>query len=233
MIKKHKILIIDDEINFGKSLRISLQKENFETTISQSSQEAFKFLKKEKFDLILLDIMLPEMDGFSICEKIRLEGNNIPILFLSARNDTLDKIKGLKLGGDDYITKPFHLDELLLRIKKQLEKNDLLLNSIEHVEKITFEGNSLDFSLNKFENFRKEEINFSEKEILLLKLFIQNKNKCIKREKIYELIWDYDVYPSSRTLDNMVLKFRKAFEKKPHHPIHFILQRGIGYKFIL
>jgi two-component system alkaline phosphatase synthesis response regulator PhoP len=176
--------------------------------------------------------MLPGLDGFSITEMIRLNNNQTPILILSAKNTSTNKVQGLKIGADDYMTKPFNLEELLLRVGKLIQKSSANI-PINVVTQFEFSNNHFDFNACTAINFRREKITLTKKEAMLLKLLIDHKNTVISRERILQAVWGYNVFPNTRTIDNFILNFRKYFEVDLRHPIHFISIRGIGYKFQL
>jgi two-component system alkaline phosphatase synthesis response regulator PhoP len=175
--------------------------------------------------------MLPEIDGFDVCENIRLKNIETPILMLSARTGSADRVTGLKRGADDYLTKPFNLEELLLRIEKLIEKNQKLQDKSSLGSQYSFGGNSIDFRAQIAINMRDESIQLSKKETMLLKLMIEYKNEVVSREKILQAVWGYQVFPTTRTIDNFILNFRKYFELDPREPVHFHSVRGVGYKF--
>lgn len=226
------ILIVEDEEHLIEVLKLNLELEGYEVTVANNGTAALKAVKKEYFDLILLDVMLPEVDGFTIAESIRIQQNNVPIIILSAKSSTEDKIIGLKKGADDYMTKPFNLEELLLRIKKLIDKNDRINKPGDIQDEYTFGKNKVNFVSMEAVNFNGETISLSKKEAMLLKLLIENANNAVPREKILQTVWGYNVYPNTRTIDNFILNFRKYFENDSKEPIHFHSIRGIGYKFI-
>ena len=157
--------------------------------------------------------MLPEIDGISVCETIRLQNILIPILILSAKNTSADRVLGLKKGADDYLTKPFNLEELLLRVEKLIKKNEVLSTKGNISDTYTFGKNSIDFNGLIGKNKKGEKIQLTKKEAMLLKLLIDNKNEVVTREKILQSVWGYNVFPTTRTIDNFILNFRKYFEE--------------------
>jgi two-component system alkaline phosphatase synthesis response regulator PhoP len=175
--------------------------------------------------------MLPEIDGITVCETIRLSNSDIPILILSAKTSSADKVLGLKKGADDYLAKPFNLEELLLRVKKLIKKSERISHKEPLEEIYVFGGNKIDFKASDAINNNAEHIILTKKELLLLKLLIENKNEVVTREKILQSVWGYNVYPTTRTIDNFILNFRKYFEKDSRNPNHFHSARGVGYKF--
>ena len=175
--------------------------------------------------------MLPDMDGITVCETIRMQHNDVPILFLSARNSGADRVEGLKKGGDDYLTKPFNLEELLLRVDKLVTKNKKMKEPQTMGDTYEFDGCKIDFAAHECVDKNKEVQELSKKEAALLKLLIEHEGQVVSREQILQIVWGYNVYPTTRTIDNFILNFRKFFEKDSRNPKHFHSIRGIGYKF--
>ncbi|MEI7472006.1 MAG: response regulator transcription factor [Chitinophagaceae bacterium] len=230
-MSKKSILLVEDEENLQEALKLNLELENYEVTSAYDGAEALKAFVSEHFDLIVLDVMLPEVDGITVCETIRLSNPDIPILILSAKNTSADRILGLKKGADDYLTKPFNLEELLLRVNKLIKKSEKLGSKTPVPDVYVFGKNKIDF--NASEGFDKDGNKFSltKKELMLLKLLIENKNETVAREKILHTVWGYNVYPTTRTIDNFVLSFRRYFEADSRNPKYFHSVRGVGYKF--
>ena len=173
--------------------------------------------------------MLPEVNGFQVCEQIRLTNRNIPIMMLTAKDGALDRITGLKKGADDYLTKPFNLEEMLLRVQNLLRRSNKDLES--STESYEFNENSVNFITYEASG-KKGIFNLTKKEAMLLKLLIDRKGEVVSRQQILQAVWGYDVYPSTRTIDNFILSFRKYFETNPKTPQHFLSIRGVGYKFV-
>ena len=229
--KKFSILLVEDEENLQEALRLNLELEGYEVTSSYDGAHALKVVKKEHFDLIILDVMLPEIDGITVCETIRLSNVDIPILILSAKNSSADRVLGLKKGADDYLTKPFNLEELLLRVNNLIKKGEQLLTKQPIAEIFEFGKNKIDFKALECYNKTGEKMMLTKKEAMLLKLLIENKNEVVTREKILQTVWGYNVYPTTRTIDNFILNFRKYFEADSRFPLYFHSVRGVGYKF--
>ena len=229
--KKHSILLVEDEENLQEALKLNLELEGYEVTTCADGLEALKILSQEHFDLMVLDVMLPELDGISVCESVRLKQNPIPILILSAKNSSADRVLGLKMGADDYLNKPFNLEELLLRVEKLIKKNDQLSLKTNVPELYIFGKNKIDFNGLLATNSIGQEIHLTKKEAMLLKLLIDHKNEVVTREKILQAVWGYNVFPTTRTIDNFILNFRKYFEKDQKNPKYFLSIRGMGYKF--
>lgn len=231
MKKKQSILLVEDEENLQEALKLNLELEDYEVTSAWNGVEALELIQKEYFDLLILDVMLPELDGISVVESIRLQNNDIPVLILSAKNSSADRVLGLKKGADDYLTKPFNLEELLLRVSKLLQKSRQLAERKPVGQEYKFGKNKIDFSAQQCSTRSGEVMTLTKKEVMLLKLLIENKNEVVTREKILQAVWGYNVYPTTRTIDNFILNFRKYFEEDSRNPKYFHSVRGIGYKF--
>jgi two-component system, OmpR family, alkaline phosphatase synthesis response regulator PhoP len=229
--KKKSILLVEDEENLHEALRLNLELEGYEVTSAYDGIAAMKAVQGEYFDLIILDVMLPEMDGITVTENIRINNNEVPILILSAKNSSADRVLGLKKGADDYLTKPFNLEELLLRVQKLIDKNKKLQDKTTVGDTYSFGSNTIDFKAQEAVIKNGEKIQLSKKEAMLLKLLIENKNEVVPREKILQAVWGYNVYPTTRTIDNFILNFRKYFEDDSRNPRYFHSVRGVGYKY--
>jgi two-component system alkaline phosphatase synthesis response regulator PhoP len=230
-LSKGTILLVEDEENLQEALKLNLELEGYEVTCAGDGLEALKKTENEIFDLIILDIMLPEIDGISVTETLRIQQNNVPILIVSAKSSSADRVLGLKKGADDYLNKPFNLEELLLRVHKLIDKNKRLSQGSSISDTYHFGGNYIDFKAQLAKNFRGDKIDLSKKEIMLLKLLIENKNEVVSREKILQFVWGYQVFPTTRTIDNFILNFRKYFEQDSRNPQYFHSVRGVGYKY--
>jgi two-component system, OmpR family, alkaline phosphatase synthesis response regulator PhoP len=229
----HRILLVEDEEHLQHALKLNLEMEGYSLIISGDGTSAIKAFREQKFDLVILDVMLPEMDGYMVCEHIRLHDANIPVLFLSAKNTPADRIAGLRKGADDYLTKPFDLEELLLRVQKLIEKNNKLTISGQNKvsTEFTFGANTINFE--SYEAYSaKGKLELTKKEIMLMKLLIENANEVVSREHILKVVWDYTVIPNTRTIDNFILALRKYFEEDPRNPKYIQSVRGVGYKFV-
>jgi two-component system, OmpR family, alkaline phosphatase synthesis response regulator PhoP len=230
-LSKKSILLVEDEENLHEALKLNLELDSYEVTSVYDGISALKAIQQEYFDLVILDIMLPGLDGIHVTETIRIQNNEVPILILSAKNTSADRVLGLKKGADDYMTKPFNLEELLLRVQKLIEKNMRLQDRDSIGEIYSFGKNTIDFRAQEATTKNKERIQLSKKEAMLLKLLIENKNEVVTREKILQAVWGYNVYPTTRTIDNFILNFRKYFEEDSRNPRHFHSVRGVGYKY--
>lgn len=225
------ILLVEDEENLHEALKLNLELEGYEITSAMDGAAALKAVENEYFDLIILDVMLPEMDGITVTETIRIRNNEVPILILSAKNSSADRVLGLKKGADDYLTKPFNLEELLLRVYKLINKNKKLQDRSSVDVTYHFGNCMIDFKAQEATDINGQKIQLSKKEAMLLKLLIENKNEVVTREKILQSVWGYNVYPTTRTIDNFILNFRKYFEEDSRNPKYFHSVRGVGYKY--
>ena len=216
-----RILLVEDEEHLHSAIKLNLELEGYHVI------SVYNGNNESRFDLIILDVMLPEFNGFDICQSIRLENQKVPIMFLTAKSSNEDKIKGLKMA-DDYLTKPFNLNELLLRVKNLIKRN-----IDPEITQTTHKIGDVVVDFNSFELKSKtgNQIELTQKQIKLLKLFVEKPNEVISRQEILEKIWGFDVYPSSRTIDNFILTFRKIFEKDLPPSTYFKSIRGVGYKY--
>ena len=231
MSEKLSILLVEDEENLHETLKLNLELEGYEVSSAYDGAEALKAVQNEYFNLVILDVMLPELDGISVCENIRLQRNEVPILILSAKNSGADRVLGLKKGADDYLTKPFNLEELLLRVNNLINKSKRISENKPVTDEYIFGKNSINFKSLEGTNKLGEKIALTKKEAMLLKLLIENKNEVVTREKILQSVWGYNVYPTTRTIDNFILNFRKYFEEDSRNPMYFHSVRSVGYKF--
>lgn len=227
-----RILLVEDEASLYEALKLNLEMEGYSVTLAIDGEEALERFKEGHYHLIILDVMIPKIDGYVVCETIRLENAKVPILFLSAKNSPEDKINGLKTGADDYMAKPFNLEEFLLRVSLLVKRGRALIENEElELEYFEFGDNKIDFTSFEITNYDGETRSLSKREMKLLKLLIEKKGKVVSREEILQKIWGYDVFPSTRTIDNYILAYRKYFERNQRKPVHFFSVRGVGYKF--
>jgi len=223
-----RILLAEDEENIREAIVLNLELDGYEVVIAPTGKEALRLFKEQHFDLIILDIMLPEIDGFQVCEQIRLSNLDVPIIFLTAKDTAADRIAGLRRGADDYLTKPFALEELLLRIQKLLRRSGKTLENTPEI--YVFGNNRINFVTFEAEGVLGK-FNLTKKEAMLLKLLIDPEGIVVSRQQILQSVWGYDVFPSTRTIDNFILKFRRNFETDTRNPVYFHSIRGVGYKF--
>lgn len=225
----HKILLVEDEESLLDIIKLNLELEGYEVTSVSNGRVALNEIRSNRFDLVILDVMLPEMDGFSICQAVRLDNNPVPILFLTAKNSSEDRVFGLKIGGDDYLSKPFNLEELLLRVQLLLKRNSG--TTAKQVDVLKFGNCEVNFITYEVTAHDGKKHQITKREILLLKLLADHKNEVVSREEILEKIWGEDVSTTTRTIDNYIVAFRKYFEENPKKPKYFHSIRGVGYRF--
>ena len=230
-----QILIIEDDPHIAEGLQLNLTLKGHTVRIASDGTSGLRQWKQLRPDLIVLDIMLPGIDGLSVLRNIRLEDERIPILILSAKADIDDKIEGLAYGVDEYLAKPFNLDEFLLRIERLLLRGDWSRKNNQATDFVsgiyTFGGNQIDFSTGMATNADGKVFRLTEQEIKLLKLFIANRGKPLSRDKLLEIGWGYTGRTNTRTVDNFVVRIRKYFENNPRKPIYFKSLRSVGYVF--
>ncbi len=225
-----RILLVEDEERLLEVVKLNMELEGYEVMVARDGKEALEVFHQQRFDLILLDVMLPNMDGFSVCRSIRLENRKVPILFLTAKNSAQDRVMGLKIGGDDYLVKPFDLEELILRVQRLLERSTA--DTKVGPNELSFNGNTIFFDQYRAVNHEGESIDLGKRETMLLRLLSERDGETVSRDEMLDLIWGVDVYPTTRTIDNFIVNFRKYFEKDPKNPIHFHSIRGVGYRFV-
>lgn len=226
MTKMKKILLVEDEESLINVLSLNFEIENYQVTIARDGEEALS-LFSDDFDIVLLDIMIPKINGFDVCAAIRSK-SSVPILIISAKGNSTDRINGLKMGAHDYLVKPFDLEELLLRVNILISRNSK--NEPIELSEFNFGNNCINFLKYTASN-GKEDIQLSAREIGLLKLLIERKNTVVSRDEILDIVWGEENFPTSRTIDNYIVNFRKYFETNPKEPIYFVNLRGVGYKF--
>ena len=226
-----RILLVEDEENLREAIKLNLELEGYEVEEADTGTKALKKTEEQRFNLIILDVMLPEMDGFTVCQKMRMNDTDTPVIFLTAKDTGQDKVNGFKHGGDDYLTKPFNLEELLLRVKVLIKHSIRGKKEAEEIQHYIFGENEVNFLTFRAKGVNGNEVSLTKKEISLLKLLIERKDTVVSRTQILQFVWGYDIYPSTRTIDNFILTFRKYFEKDPGSPRYFHSVRGVGYKF--
>lgn len=228
--KKKKILAVDDEIAIIDLLKYNIEKEGYRFISAQDGEEAMRKVIEEKPDLVLLDVMLPKMDGLTVCKKIRQEEINVPVIMLSARGEEIDKILGLEIGADDYITKPFSTRELIARIKANLRKIEQEA-SLGYLKGNKISVGSLTLDLDKFEvNIKGEVISdLTRREFEVLKFLAQKPGQVVTREALLEKVWGYEYFGDIRTVDVTVRRIREKIEKNTANPKVLVTKRGVGY----
>jgi two-component system alkaline phosphatase synthesis response regulator PhoP len=224
-----KILIIEDEEDLVKGLELNLADEGYIIEWAPDGKEGLRKAIEESPDLILLDIMMPKMSGLDVCREIRKKGLNVPIIMLTAKGEEIDKVVGLEIGADDYMTKPFSIRELLARIKAHLRRESRGGKTVPDV--FSFADVEIDFTHFKVRRGTKE-WDLTSLEVEILKYFILHVNEVVSREDLLDKVWGFDKFPTTRTIDNHILKLRKKIEKNPSHPKHILSIYGEGYRFM-
>jgi len=227
-----KILLVEDEEALVDAIRLNLELEGYAVTVAMTGTHALERFAEGPFDLVVLDVMLPGVNGFDVCSAIRREDERTPILFLTAKNNPADRVKGLKLGGDDYLAKPFNLEEFLLRVQILVRRSAATRGQATELNSYRFGNNEVHFASFEIQGVGGLSKMLSKKEIGLLRLLIERKQEVVSRKEILDTVWGYDVYPSERTIDNFISNFRKYFEEDPKQPQFFHSVRGVGYKFM-
>ena len=225
-----KILVVEDEAHLAKGLQFNLEREGYRVTLADNGQSALELLGKEAFDLMILDIMLPKLSGLEVARKIRNRDMRFPILMLSAKSTDEDRETGLEAGADDYLTKPFHLPELLLRVKGILRRGEWYKEPVHDQEIFQFGDMWINFASGRAKGCSGE-FYLTAKEALLIKLLVSIKGTIVTREELLEKVWGYDPQTETRTVDNFVARLRKYFEQNPQSPKHIITHREKGYEF--
>lgn len=227
-----RILVVEDEINLARGIRENLEAEGYSVEVVSDGRAALDRIRRQEYGLVLLDVMLPGMDGFTVCETARREGRDTPVLFLTARGGGNDRIRGLEVGADDYLPKPFQLRELLLRVAAILRRRSRYdaMTALEPVVK--FGDNEFDFRSFRGRSWDGGDQILTQKEAMILKVLVEREGEVVWRDEILEKVWGDDVLPSSRTIDNFIVRLRKRFEPDPERPRYFHTVRGIGYRFV-
>ena len=221
------ILVIEDDPSIQRGLRDALAGEHFEATVCVDGQDGLRTARRKKFDLIILDVMLPGMNGFDICRTLRGEKNTTPILMLTGKGEEADKVLGLELGADDYLTKPFGVRELLARVKALLRRGK---PETAEMREASFGDVYLDFA--KLEARKgKKAVRMTAKEFQLLRYFLQHEGEVVSRATLLDDVWGYEATPTTRTVDTFILNLRKKIESDPAKPKHLLTVHTAGYKF--
>jgi two-component system alkaline phosphatase synthesis response regulator PhoP len=225
-----RVLSVEDDEAMSIALRDGFQYEGYSVTVAKDGESGLQLATEESPDLILLDVMLPKMTGLDICKNLRGGGSAVPIIMLTARGQEIDKVLGLKLGADDYITKPFGFMELLARAEAVLRRSNPVQAAPSAVEAYRFGDVSVDFRRHEAHK-ADQQIDLSPREFQLLGFFIQHRGEVITREKLLDTVWDYNSIPFTRTVDMHIAKLRKKIEDNPSDPRHIVTVHRLGYKF--
>jgi two-component system alkaline phosphatase synthesis response regulator PhoP len=222
------ILVVDDEAHLAAGIRENLEAEGYRADMAHDGRAGLERLRAERFDLAVLDVMMPNMDGLELCAELRRSGNQTPVLFLTVKGDAEDRVRGFEAGGDDYLTKPFHLKELLLRVAAILRRSSWYQATNAA---LNFGDNRIDFQTYEARAWDGSEHALTHKEAMILKVLADRAGSIVTREEILDRVWGYEVFPSTRTIDNFIVRLRKRFERNPEAPVHFHTVRGVGYRF--
>ena len=229
-----RILVVEDYQHLAAGGVENLRADVYAVESVADGRRALEWLAGGSCGLVVLDVMLPEVDGFTVCRTLRERGDNTPVLFLTARGDPIDRVRGLEAGGDDYLAKPFHLRELLLRIRAILRRWDWYQSAAAADGAVLrFGGNEVDFRAFRARSWNGIAQELTEKEAMILKVLTERPGEIVSREDLLERVWGYDVFPSTRTVDNFILRLRKRFERDPARPQHFLTVWGVGYRFLI
>ncbi len=221
------ILIIEDDISILRGLKDNLEYEGYKVITETDGKKGLKLALEKKTDLILLDIMLPGINGYEICRKMKKEKPGLPIIMITARGSEMDKVSGLDIGADDYVTKPFSVPELMARVRAIFRR---VAQAYNIPKQYSFGKVKLDFI--KYQAFlNRQEIKLSSKEFSILEYFIKHEGEAVHRHDLLDEVWGYQAIPTTRTVDNFILDLRKKLEENPSNPKHIVSVRGIGYKF--
>lgn len=221
------VLVVEDDRDLGDVLRENLLAEGCGVDVARTGEDALELARRHSYDLLLLDVMLPGVDGFSICETLRREGQLVPILFLTARGDTRDRIRGLEAGGDDYLAKPFELRELLLRVHGLLRRG----MPSQQAPTIHFGENRFDLQTGRAVAWDGVEHQIEGKEAAVLALLSARESEVLSRDTILDEVWRHEVFPSTRVVEDLIVKLRRRFEPDPERPCHFHQVSGRGVRF--
>ena len=229
------LLVVEDDPHLASGIVENLRAEGYEVQTVGDGRAALEWLQNGRASLVVLDVMLPHVDGLTVCRTMRERGDNTPVLFLTARGDPQDRIYGLEAGGDDYLAKPFHLQELLLRVRAIVRRREWYQTASASPDgaALHFGGNVVDFRAFRARSWNGTAQELTEKEAMILKVLAEKPGEIVSREDLLERVWGYDVFPSTRTVDNFILKLRKRFERDPTQPKHFLTVWGVGYRFLL
>jgi len=223
-----KILIVEDQKDMVTGLVFNLEAQGHKVSAAYDGEAGLSSAEREKPDLIVLDIMLPKKDGFEVCRELRRKGHDVPILMLTARREEADKVLGLEIGADDYLTKPFGLSEFLARVKALLRRGPG-----KDVQSETYRFGTVEVD---FKNYRASKdgvpVDLTQREFEMMRLFLKNRDKVISRNRFLNEIWGYDRYPTTRTVDAHIASLRQKLETDPEHPRFIVTAHGLGYKFI-
>jgi two-component system, OmpR family, alkaline phosphatase synthesis response regulator PhoP len=223
------ILLVEDEINLARGICFNLEQDGYRVSHVETGEEALEMMQYDRYELIILDVMLPGISGFEVCEKVRTLDTRVPVLILTARSEEGDRITGLEKGADDYLVKPFNLSEFLLRVRGMLRRSSWYRP--DPVEESYRFGYNEVYLLSYRARTAQGEIDLTDLEVKMLSLFFANEGRTVTRKALLERVWGYSSNTETRTLDNFVVRLRKYFEHDPAKPVFFRTVRGVGYRF--
>lgn len=226
---KPRVLLVEDEASLRSTLKLNFELDGYDVTVASTGPDALERMRGARFDAVVMDVMLPEMDGYTVVETVRLDGNATPVLFLTARTAPADRIRGLK-AGDDHLGKPFDLEELRLRLAKLVHRGQEYTPATV-IEEYTFGNNHVDFRSFEAQGQDGKVYKLGQRELMLIRLLVEREGEVVSREEILQKVWGYNVFPTTRTVDNFIVGFRKYFEPDPREPKYFHSVRGVGYRF--
>ena len=226
-----RILVVEDEPHIARGLAFNLEREGYRVLVATSGEEALRLLPEHAFALVVLDLMLPGLGGLEVCRRIRTLDPRMPVLMLTALSSEADRIKGLQHGADDYLTKPFSLEELLLRVQGILRRSAWYRRPVDAASLYRFGENEVDLGSGRAATPRGE-VTLTELELKMLRLFVAREGEVLPRAELLESVWGMPPESETRTLDNFVVRLRKYFEPDPSAPVHFLTARGRGYRFV-
>ncbi|MCX4246075.1 response regulator transcription factor [Paraliomyxa miuraensis] len=227
-----RLLIVEDEEHLAAGLKLNFELEGYVVDVARSGREAASLMiQPEHYDAIILDVMLPDMSGFILCQKLRDAGNRTPVLMLTARGAVEDRVEGLNVGADDYVTKPFELQELLARVRSLLRRRSWEQHQDQELSVLHLGDATIDFDTHRVE-IAGEQRQLTKLELDLLRYFAENPGRVLDREELQEKVWKLQNYPNRRMVDNFIMRLRRHFEPEPKRPRYFVSVRGAGYKFV-
>ncbi len=223
-----RVLLVEDDQMMAIALRDGLESEGYQAEVAENGNTGFRMASEKNYDLIILDLMLPKLSGYDVCKKLRASNNTVPLIMLTARSLDVEKVQGLKLGADDYITKPFSLMELFARMEAVLRRST---RQVEPPDCYQFDDISLDFKRYQATKGGKP-LELSPREFRILKFFIEHRGQVVSRDRLLDGVWSHDSFPSTRTVDTHIAKVRQKIEERSDNPQYLITVHGVGYKFI-
>jgi len=224
-----RLLVVEDEAHLAEVIADNLEVEGFTVEVVEDGERALERARAEPPALMLLDVMLPKLDGFAVCERLRKEGSRVPILFLTARSENDDRVRGLELGGDDYLPKPFDLRELILRVRAILRRTQWYQEPTAFGDRLRLGDAEVDFRAFMV-RIGERETRLSTKETMILRCLAEHSGEVVSRSEILDRVWGYDAFPTTRTVDNFIVRLRRVIEPDPSEPRYLHTIRGTGYR---